>query len=98
MNVIWFVVATPHVIVGINGGLIVTLVVVVHPPRFLYSIVAEPPVIPVISPEESTDAIAGVKEVQGVVALGNREPSICNTPPAQVEVPFGVLIVGNALT
>ena len=51
-------------------------VVVVHPPKFMYCMVALPPVIPVISPLESTDAIAGVKEIQGVSAFGNNEPSI----------------------
>ena len=72
--------------------------VVVHPPKFMYCIVAGPPVIPVTSPKESTDAVAGVNEIHGVVALGNKEPSSCKVPPAQVEVPNVVLIVGNVLT
>ena len=66
----------PQVTFGISSGLIVIGVVVVHPPKFMYCIVALPPVIPVISPLESTDAIAGVNEVHGVNRLGNREPSI----------------------
>ena len=49
--------------------------VVVQPPKFLYSMVAIPPVTPVTSPVLSIVAIAGVNEVQGVVALGNKEPS-----------------------
>ena len=73
-------VVAPQVIVGESKELIVIGIVVVQPPKFIYCIVAIPPETPVTSPRASTVAIAGVKEVHGVEALGNKDPSNCSVP------------------
>jgi hypothetical protein len=98
LKVIELVVIALQVTVGVRSGLIVIACVVVQPPKFIYCIVAGPPEIPVTSPKESTEAVAGVNEIHGVIAFGNKEPSSCKVPPAQVEVPNVVAIVGNVLT
>ena len=88
----------PQVTLGVKSGLMVIDVVAVHPPKFIYCIFAFPPELPVINPALSTEAMAGVNEIHGVAVLGNKEPSTRSVPPAQVDVPLGVLMVGNVLT